>query len=81
MLTGGIEEWKDRILFPRIPENPTKDRMASFEKMKYVSTFFGGSPQTGTEETEAFVQRPMPKLKMKSQPITAGKGKKKKEGC
>ncbi len=81
MLTGGMEEWKDRILFPRIPENPSNDRQASFEKMKYVSQFFGGSPQSGIGEAAAPVRRPIPKLETKSQQIPTGKGKKKKEGC
>jgi len=82
MLFGGLEEWTDKILFPKIPQNATQEQLATFKKMKEVSKFFGGSPQTDTGKQEVASTKPMPKLEMPSgtSAPTAGK-KKKKEGC
>jgi rhodanese-related sulfurtransferase len=82
MLFGGLEEWTDKILFPKLAQNATPDQIAIFEKMKEVSKFFGGSPQIGGTAEEVSAKKPMPKLEMPSgtSSPTAGK-KKKKEGC
>jgi rhodanese-related sulfurtransferase len=87
MLRGGLEEWKDKVLFPRIPPSPTADQTASFEKMKEVSKFFGGTPLSGAPPDQPAAAQTIPKLEMPSMPATpaaAGAGaptKKKKEGC
>lgn len=81
ILLGGLEEWNEKVLFPNIPVNATKDQLAAFDKMKEVSKFFGGSPQTGTEETKVAQTKTMPKLDMKTQKQPVKTGKKKKEGC
>lgn len=82
ILRGGLEEWKDQILFPRIAENASKEELAAFERIKEISKFFGGTPQTGSNEAKSDVSIAMPKLEMKTpakQGTTARK--KKKEGC
>lgn len=81
IMLGGLEEWNDKILFPKTPINPTKEQLAAFDKMKEVSKFFGGSPQAGTEEAKVAQTKTMPKLDMKAQKQPAKTGKKKKEGC
>jgi len=82
MLFGGLEEWTDKILFPKIPQNATQEQLTAFEKMKEVSKFFGGSPQTGGTAEEISTNKPMPKLEMPAQTKTdAAQKKKKKEGC
>lgn len=82
MLFDGLEGWTDKILFPKLAQNATPDQAATFEKMKEVSKFFGGSPQVGGNAEEVAAKKTMPKLEMP--PVTsvptAGK-KKKKEGC
>jgi uncharacterized protein len=83
ILRGGLDEWKDRVLFPKIPENATPEQTAAFEKMKQVSTFFGGTPLTGTPEQPGTALA-MPKPAMPAPPATGAGGggpKKKKEGC
>lgn len=85
MLRGGLDEWKSAILFPAPPPSPSPEQLATFEKRKEVSRFFGGTPATGTSAVEAATPQPMPKL----MPGPAGTGpttgsvpaKKKKEGC
>ncbi len=81
ILFGGLEEWNDKILFPKMPANATKEQTASFDKIKEISKFFGGSPQTGVEETKVAQTKVMPKLDTKSQKQPVKTGKKKKEGC
>lgn len=82
MLLGGLEEWTDKILFPKLAQNATPEQTAAFEKMKEVSKFFGGSPQVGGTAEEVSAKKTIPKLEMPSgtSAPTAGK-KKKKEGC
>ncbi|HOT97640.1 MAG TPA: rhodanese-like domain-containing protein [bacterium] len=82
MLFGGLEEWKDKVLFPAVPENPTPEQRVAFAKIKEVSTYFGGTPQSNAAAVTAQPQTALPKLS-----LPAGgtgpkpQGKKKKEGC
>ena len=84
MLFGGLEEWKDKILFPKLPENASQEQASKFEKIKEVSKYFGGSPITGSaadNKTES-PKIEMPKLETPSGGNTpTGAPKKKKEGC
>jgi rhodanese-related sulfurtransferase len=83
LLTGGLDEWREKILFPAIPENATAEQQAQFAKLKEVSRFFGGTPQTGAASGQTAVKKEMPKMPMPSgsaPPVPSG-GKKKKEGC
>ncbi|MFH0990016.1 MAG: rhodanese-like domain-containing protein [bacterium] len=84
MLRGGLEEWKDKILFPRIPENSTPELLVEFNKTREVSKYFGGTPQSGSAEGKNSPALSMPKLEMPSSgaaPALGGPKKKKKEGC
>lgn len=82
ILRGGLEEWKDKILFPRLADNAPPAEVAAFEKAKLVSTFFGGSPQVGGAAASSAPTMALPKLEAPAgtQP-KAGATKKKKEGC
>lgn len=84
MLRGGLEEWKDRVLFPKLATNPTPTQTVEFAKMREVSKFFGGTPQVGAAaDQQATVEPTMPKLEMPQSALApAGvQKKKKKEGC
>ena len=82
MLRGGMDGWKDQILFPTIPEHATAEEMAGFEKIKSVSQFFGGTPQTdsATETLQKNIEMPKIEMPTQIQPIQH-KRKKKKDGC
>jgi rhodanese-related sulfurtransferase len=82
ILRGGLEEWKDNILFPRLADNASSAEVAAFEKTKFLSKFFGGNPQVGGAAEAATPNMALPKLESPtgSQP-KATAGKKKKEGC
>ena len=82
ILRGGLEEWKDNILFPRLADKASPAEVAAFEKTKLLSKFFGGSPQIGGAAETATPKMALPKLESPAgaQP-KATAGKKKKEGC
>jgi 3-mercaptopyruvate sulfurtransferase SseA len=82
-IIGGLDEWKDRILFPTAPNDSTSESLAQFNKMKEVSKFFGGSPvETASSSTEK-VTAPvlnMPRIQ-NTAPVGTSTKKKRKEGC
>ncbi len=84
ILRGGLEAWKDSVLFPRIPGNPTPAQQVEFARAREVSKFFGGTPQTLASDSAGAQQLAMPKLAMPAPQAAGAPGapkKKKKEGC
>ncbi len=85
ILLGGLEGWKDEVLFPHLPASPSREEMATFEQSREVSTFFGGTPRTGTASDQPSATQALPKPEMPSSPAArAAAGpptRKKKEGC
>lgn len=84
ILFGGLEDWKDQILFPKLSETATPEQIAKFEKTKEVSKFFGGTPSVGgTADVKTETPKmEMPKLDNQSgNKAPDGAPKKKKEGC
>ena len=80
ILDGGLERWKDDVLFPKLSSVATPEQVTEFEKIKEVSFFFGGVPQTGTgEEVNQKIKLPTPEIT--SQPNISKPKKKKREGC
>ena len=79
-LKGGLDQWKDEVLFPTVGENATAPERAHFERAVALSRFFGGTPRAGDTQ----IKTPeMPRVE--APPPVAGavpaKPKKKKEGC
>jgi rhodanese-related sulfurtransferase len=83
MLLGGLYDWQDLVLFPSIPSEPSPEQHAAIEKMKQVSKFFGGSPQSekGGEEKEPILSLPKPQLPVLPGGAPTASKRKKKEGC
>jgi len=82
ILKNGLNEWKDKILFPKMPAKPNPDQLTEFNKIKEVSKFFGGTPQTGKtgEQSQPQVKQ-LPKLKMPAALPEGAPRKRRKEGC
>jgi len=80
LLDGGLNKWNDDVLFPELAMNASQEEIAQFEKIKEISNYFGGVPQTGSEQvSETKVSLPTPQVTSKrnlNQPK-----KKKREGC
>lgn len=80
ILDGGLEKWKDKVLFPKLSEDATPEQVAEFEKRKEICEFFGGVPQTGTTESvDKKIELPTPQIT--TQPNITKSKKKKREGC
>lgn len=82
ILDGGLEAWKEKVLFPKAPVNGNKEELSNFEKMKEVAKYFGGSAQTDSSITEIKQQIKLPTPNLGNNKTVSPTGKKKKrEGC
>jgi len=82
ILDGGLNAWKEKVLFPKAPINGSKDELAQFEKMKEVSKYFGGQAQTDSSVTELTPSFKLPAASTGTQKLgTAPVKRKKREGC
>ena len=85
-LLEGLDAWKDEVLFPVMPQSPTPEQQARFERSAQVAKFFGGQPRAaaapGSEPVALPTQAAMPQVAPPTLPAGAGGGpKKKREGC
>lgn len=91
ILLGGLEGWKDEVVFPVAPANPGPREAAAFERAAQLARFFGGRPR---EAATAGGDAPPLTLapSAPASPLLAAPGgqarkpgatpaKKKKEGC
>jgi len=80
ILDGGLNNWQEEVLFPKLAVNASKEEIAQFEKVKEISKYFGGSAQTdSTQVAETKVNLPTPQVT--TQPGATKTKKKKREGC
>jgi rhodanese-related sulfurtransferase len=85
-LLEGLDAWKEEVLFPVTPENPTPEQQAQFERSAHVARFFGGQPRAATAPGAEPMALPAaaaaPAVAPPTLPAGAGGGpKKKREGC
>ena len=92
MLKGGLDEWKDQVVFPVVADNPTRDERARDERLKSISAFFGGQPRSAAAVAAGAAVMPgmapaatpaRPSVVAPPSPAGGPKppAKKKKEGC
>jgi uncharacterized protein len=81
-LKGGLEAWKDEVLFPSLARGTTQPEQVRYDRVAARSRFFGGAPRV-TGSTEARAQAlPMPKVEAPAAgPGPTAAPKKKREGC
>ncbi len=82
ILLGGLDAWKDDVLFPELPIDATQDELASFERRRAVSELFGGQARTSGGDAAKPSEVMLPKVKPPT-PVAAPRTRKKhhKEGC
>ena len=83
-LKGGLDQWKDEVLFPTLAEHATALERARFERTASVSRFFGGTPRTGGAGGTVAMKAPeLPKVEAPGTPTGSApaRSRKKKEGC
>ena len=90
---GGLDGWKDEVLFPVTPADAGAQELARFERQASVARFFGGQPRAAADSTDAAspslataavpgapaLPKLAPPVAGRATPVTAPK--KKKEGC
>lgn len=84
MVRGGLDAWKDEVLFPALPAEADAKALAQFERAAQVAKFFGGEARAGAEAAAAAASVELPKLTAPPPmpgPATPVGKKKKKEGC
>ena len=93
MLKGGLDAWKDLVVFPVVADNPTPAERARDERLRSIGAYFGGQPRSAA--AVAAGPAAMPGMAAASAPApprvvappSPGGGakppakKKKKEGC
>jgi rhodanese-related sulfurtransferase len=80
ILDGGLKKWQEEVLYPKLAANASKEETAQFEKIKEISKYFGGQPQTGsTQVSETTIKLPTTPAAPKGN-LNQPK-KKKREGC
>jgi rhodanese-related sulfurtransferase len=86
-LRGGLDAWKDEVLFPVQPSSPTPDQAARFERSVQLAKFFGGQPRAAAAPGSAPLALPVAAVVPSVAPPTLPGGgapaapRKKKEGC
>ena len=86
-LLGGLDAWKEEVLFPLAPAQPTAEERTRFDRAVQVARFFGGQPRAaaapgGQPVPMALPTSSGPTVAAPTLPAGAGGGpKKKKEGC
>jgi hypothetical protein len=85
-LLEGLDAWKDEVLFPVMPQSPTPEQQARFERAAQVAKFFGGQPRAaaapGAEPMALPTQAMAPAVAPPTLPAGAAAGpRKKREGC
>jgi hypothetical protein len=84
MVLGGLDSWKDEVLFPTLPIEAGPQDRARFERAAQLAQFFGGKAQAGVDGAAPAADVDLPKLTAPppiAGPATPVARKKKKEGC
>lgn len=88
MLNGGLDKWKDQVVFPVVADNPTPDERTRDERARSVSAFFGGHPRrasslvAGAPGPATPAAQTLPNVAAPRSPTGAAKpATKKREGC
>jgi rhodanese-related sulfurtransferase len=93
ILLGGLEAWKEEVLYPVAPAGATPQEHATFERAAQVARFFGGGPRAaaaaadsgGLMAVPAIPAAPGVKIALPRPPAAGAPArpaaKKKKEGC
>lgn len=90
MLFGGLDAWKDEVLFPVAPVDPTPEKAADFARASELAKHFGGQPRAAAAEGVAAPELAIVAKPSATAPAAAATGgprkpggakKAKKEGC
>jgi len=81
---GGLDGWKDEVLFPALRTDASPPERAQFERAAALAQFFGGQARVGGEVAASAAPAELPKLAAPASSgavVPSAPKKKKKEGC
>jgi rhodanese-related sulfurtransferase len=84
MVLGGLDAWKDEVLFPALAADASATERERFERAVALARFFGGEARIGGAAAAPSTTAELPRL---TAPVASGPAvpaapkKKKKEGC
>jgi rhodanese-related sulfurtransferase len=82
ILRGGLDGWRDEVLFPVLAEHPTPFQAQRNDKLASLARHFGGQPRSGDAVVPTAPAVAMPKLEMPGGGTSpTAPRKKKKGGC
>ena len=94
ILFGGLETWKDEVLYPVVPATATPQETAAFERTAQVARFFDGGPRAAAAAADSGSLIALPAMPAApgisivppgapaaGGPARPGAKKKRKEGC
>lgn len=83
MVLGGLDAWKDEVLFPVLAADASPAEQARFERAAALARFFGGEVRAGGAAAAPATSAQLPKLAapVASGPAVPATPRKKKEGC
>lgn len=84
ILSGGMDAWKDNVVFPTCScgDTLTEEEKQLHQKKDEVAKFFGGQLETGSLAENEKVKKDVPKLKSPAKiELKQTRRKKKREGC
>lgn len=59
-LLGGLDAWKDEVLYPVAPDSTDRAALARFEALAQRARYFGGAPRTATGAAALGLPTPSP---------------------
>jgi rhodanese-related sulfurtransferase len=84
MVLGGLDAWRDEVLFPTLAADADAVARAQFERATQVAKFFGGEARLAGDDAPPTAGAELPKLTAPPPmpgPAAPVAKKKKKEGC
>lgn len=85
ILAGGLDAWKDQVLYPVRPAKPTALEAAAFEKRAAVSRYLGGAPRaagaSSAQPVEAVPAMVVPVAPPSAPEMARPKKRAAREGC
>lgn len=84
-LYGGLDAWKDDVLYPALPEKPSAEQSGEVARRTLVSQHFGGKPRSGAAvlpvQPQSLPAPPPAQQPADPTPTPKPAPKKRKEGC
>ena len=79
---GGLDAWKDEVLFPSLRETATPEEQTAFERRRVVAEHFGGAPRSGVAADEGLSAVVLPTIDSSQVNVPrVPRKKRKKKGC